>query len=43
MSRFVMSLRRLFLLGKIDEEKVNDLFEKGKIDENERKYILGEE
>ncbi len=42
MSKFVMSLRRLFLLGKIDEVKINELFENGKLDESEKEYVLGE-
>lgn len=40
MSKFVMSLRRLFLLGKIDGEKIGELFESGKISEEEKEYIL---
>ena len=41
MRQFVESLKRLYQNGKINEEKVIQLCECGKITENEKKYILG--
>lgn len=41
MRQFVESLKRLYVDGKLDEKKIAELFESGKISENEKKYILG--
>lgn len=43
MNLFVESLRRLYEGKQIDEEKINQLKDKGSISEDERKYILGKE
>lgn len=40
MSQFVESLRRLYVDGKLKEERVNKLFEDGKITVEEKLYIL---
>ena len=40
-SIFVESMRRLYRDGKVEEKKILQLFESGKITENEKKYILG--
>ena len=37
---FVESIRRLYEDGKIDESKIIELFQKGKINEEEKWYIL---
>lgn len=37
---FVESIRRLYKDGKIDESKIIELFQKGKITEEEKWYIL---
>ncbi len=42
MSSFVESLKRLFLLGKIKEEKVAALFDEGKINKDELDFIRGD-
>ena len=39
-SVFVESMRRLYMDGKVDEKKVCELFECGKITEEEKNYIL---
>ena len=41
MRQFVESIKRLYANGKLTEEKVVELFESGKITENEKNYILG--
>lgn len=41
MRQFVESLKRLYANSKLSKEKVVELFESGKITENEKKYILG--
>lgn len=41
MNQFVESLKRLFEDKKIDADTIKKLVVKGKIDEDERKYILG--
>lgn len=43
MNLFVESLRRLYNDNKVDEEKINQLKDKGSINEDEQKYILGKE
>ena len=40
-SIFVEAMRRLYKDGNVDEKKIVELFECGKITENEKKYILG--
>ena len=40
MRQFVESLKRLYQSGKINEEKVIELFGCGKITEDEKKYVL---
>lgn len=40
-NQFVESLRRLCKNNMVDKEKVIELFESGKITEDELKYILG--
>lgn len=40
MRQFVESIRRLYANGKLSKEKVVELFESGKITENEKLYIL---
>lgn len=40
MRQFVESLKRLFADGKIDEKKIFELCESGKITEEEQVYIL---
>lgn len=40
MRQFVESLKRLYANGKLNKEKVVELFESGKITENEKNYIL---
>lgn len=40
MGTFVKSLKRLFLLGKISNEKVSELLISGKITEEEYDYII---
>ena len=37
---FIESLKRLYQDGKLDEERVIELFNDGKITEEEREYIL---
>ncbi len=39
-SVFVESMRRLYRDGKVNEEKILELFESGKITEEEKSYIL---
>lgn len=41
MRQFVESLKRLYVNGKLNKEKLVELFESGKITEDEKKYILG--
>lgn len=41
MRQFVESLKRLYANGKLDEKKIVELFESGKISEEEKNYILG--
>lgn len=41
MRQFVESMKRLFQNGMIDKEKVVQIFESGKIAEDEKNYILG--
>ena len=38
--QFVESIKRLYANGKLNKEKVVELFESGKINEKEFKYIL---
>lgn len=38
--QFVESIKRLYANGKLNEEKIIELFKNGKITENEKKYIL---
>lgn len=38
--QFVEVLKRLYANGKLNKEKVVELFESGKITENEKNYIL---
>ena len=40
MRQFVESLKRLYANGKLSKEKVIELFESGKITEEEKVYIL---
>lgn len=40
MNQFVESLKRLFECNKLDENKVIELFNNGKITEEEKLYIL---
>lgn len=40
MRQFVESIKRLYANGKLSKEKVVELFESGKITENEKNYIL---
>lgn len=39
-SVFVESMRRLYRDGKVSEKKIVELFESGKINEEEKSYIL---
>lgn len=39
-SVFVESMRRLYRDGKVDEQKINLLFNSGKITDEEKSYIL---
>ena len=39
-SVFIEAMRRLYRDGKVEEKKVVELFESGKITEEEKKYIL---
>lgn len=39
-SVFVESMRRLYRDGKVNENKIVELFESGKITEEEKSYIL---
>lgn len=41
MRQFVESIKRLYVNEKLTEEKVIELFESGKITENEKNYVLG--
>ena len=41
MRALVESLRRLYKSGRINKEKVDELFKNGKITEEEYNYILG--
>lgn len=38
--QFVESMKRLYVSGKVDVEKILELFESGKISEQEKLYIL---
>lgn len=38
--QFVESMKRLYVSGKINVEKIVELFESGKITDNEKCYIL---
>ena len=40
MNQFVESLKRLYVSGKVNVEKILELFESGKITEKEKLYIL---
>ena len=40
MNQFVESLKRLYANGKLDKEKIIELYKNGKITENEKSYIL---
>lgn len=40
MNQFVESMKRLYQTGKVDEKKIIELFNNGKITEEERLYIL---
>lgn len=40
MNQFVESIKRLYESGKINKEKINDLYINKKIIEEEKKYIL---
>lgn len=39
-SQFVESLKRLYVNGKVNEEKILNLCKNGKITEEEKEYIL---
>lgn len=43
MNQFIESLKRLFEVEKVSEEKINNLYKKGTINEIDRNYILGKE
>ena len=38
--QFVESMKRLYVSGKVNVEKILELFESGKITEQEKSYIL---
>ena len=40
MRQFVESMKRLYANGMVDEKKILELFESGKINEQEKLYIL---
>lgn len=40
MNQFVESMKRLYVSGKVDIEKIVELFESGKITKEEKMYIL---
>lgn len=40
MNQFVESIKRLYQTGKVDEKKVIELFNNGKITQEEKSYIL---
>lgn len=40
MNQFVESIKRLYVDGRVNEKKVNDLYKNGKITEEEKTYIL---
>lgn len=40
MSYFVETVKRLYISGKIDEAKINDLCKSGKLTEADKSYIL---
>ena len=40
MNQFVESMRRLYKNGKVTEKKIVELYESGKIIEEEKSYIL---
>lgn len=42
MNQFIESLRRLYVDGKLQEERVNKLFEESKITIEEKLYILAQ-
>lgn len=41
-NQFIESLRRLYIDGKVSEEKINQLFNDGKITVEEKLYILAQ-
>lgn len=41
MSIFVESIKRLYRDGMVDEKKIIELFDNGKITEAQKEYILG--
>ncbi len=43
MNQFVESMKRLYVSGKVKVEKIVELFESGKITEEEKVYILNVE
>ena len=43
MNQFVESMRRLYVSGKVNVEKIVELFESGKITKVEKLYILNVE
>ena len=40
MRQFIEVMKNLYANGKVDEKKIVELFESGKITEEEKKYIL---
>ena len=40
MRQFVETMKRLYVNGKVDEKKIVELFESGKIAKEEKEYIL---
>ena len=43
MNQFIESLKRLYESGKITEDKIIDMCNKGTISNEDKKYILGKE
>jgi hypothetical protein len=41
MRQFIESLKRLYVNGKLNKEKVIEFYKDGKITEEEKNYILG--
>lgn len=41
MNQFIESMKRLYDNKKVSEKKIIELFDNGKITEDEKKYILG--